>query len=363
MKKQISFITKFCLIGFVLLLARCAGDSEDDPIIIDKPEQHSIPAQIISPTNEQQYTIGESIFIKIKINNAEAVSDLELFVNDTLFASNLKAEDQTVEIPTNKNSRVGWTKILMAYKDENGKKRSDTRKVIIFSALVPGEKEAVIVNTYPHQKTSYTQGLEFYNGALFEGTGQHNQSVLAEVDLITGTKLREFALDPTIFGEGITILNDTIYQITYRAQICYMYDLDFKPIGSFTYDGEGWGLCNDGKYLLMSNGSAEIVWRDPKTFEVVRKRDVFDDQNSIGNLNELELINGNLFANLYTQNRIAEIDTATGKVLNYMNCRTLALDANEAGNDVLNGIAYNPVTGKMYMTGKWWPKLYEVSFE
>jgi glutamine cyclotransferase len=296
------------------------------------------------------------------VNNAEGISELSVYVNDSVFAQNLPISAQTITIPTTTNSKVGPTTVIIKYKNGKGEIAQESRKVIFFSDLTPIERQAEIVKTFAHAKTSYTQGLEFYKGKLFEGTGQYNQSVLAEVDLTSGMKIREHALEGSVFGEGITILNDTIYQITYKSELCYVYDMNFKLIKTFTYTGEGWGLCNDGKYLMMSNGSDEIVWRDPNTFVEVKKITVYDNESNVDMLNELELINGRLFANLYTDTRLVEIDTATGKVLSYIDCTTLMLDSKEPGNDVLNGIAYHPETKKIYLTGKWWSKLYEVRF-
>ncbi|MFT5821564.1 MAG: glutamine cyclotransferase [Crocinitomix sp.] len=356
MKKLLSLL--IFTVALVFLLVQCAGD-----VPIDEPVQNVVPVQLTSPFNEGQYDIGESVEVTIKINAPDGVSNLELFVNDTLFAGELTIEDQAISIPTDSLSKVGWTKILLSYTDASGKKRSDYRKIVFFSDLLPRVQNATIVNTYVHKKGSYTQGLEFYQGKLFEGTGQYNRSVLAEVDLTTGAQIRKHDLDGSIFGEGITILNDTIYQITYRAQTCYMYDMAFNQIGQFNYDGEGWGLCNDGENLIMSNGDSEIVWRNPQTFEIVKSIEVYDNDSEVVQLNELELINGRLFMNIYQDNKIAEVDTATGKVLSYINCQNLVTDARDLGNDVLNGIAYNPATGKIYVTGKLWPKLYEVTFE
>ncbi len=360
MKKFLPLLIFVVAAAFVLV--QCNGESpEDDPI--DRPINNVVPAQLTSPSNEGQYTIGDSVEVAIKINESEGISDLELIVNDTVYLGNLSVEDQTIWITTDSLTKVGWTKILLSYTDADGKKRSDYRKVVFFSNILPATLNATIVNTYPHIKGSYTQGLEFYEGKLFEGTGQYNRSVLAEVDLTTGTQIRKHDLDGSIFGEGITILNDTIYQITYRAQTCYMYDMSFNQIGQFNYDGEGWGLCNDGENLIMSNGDSEIVWRNPQTFAIVKSIEVFDDDQSVEQLNELELINGRLFSNIYRDTKIAEIDTATGKVLSYIYCQNLVTDASDVGNDVLNGIAHNPATGKTYVTGKLWPKLYEVKFE
>jgi glutamine cyclotransferase len=219
------------------------------------------------------------------------------------------------------------------------------------------------MKSYPHEKSSYTQGLEFYKGKLYEGTGQKSQSILGEVDLNTGKILRKIDLATDYFGEGITILNDTIYQITWSEKTCFVYDLNFNIIKQFSYEGEGWGLCNDGTYLIMSNGSSEIVWRNRHTFEIVKRIYIFNDETEIDNLNELELINGKLYVNVYQEDRIIAVDPATGKVLEDIDCSGISKDGRTPGTDVLNGIAYNPETGKTYITGKWWPKLYEVKFE
>ena len=360
MNKQLD-ILKPLTFAALLFLIGCAGEAEKDPVL--NPDNKQAAIQLMSPMNDDQFTIGDQVDVEIKVNDPNGISELALYIEDTLFAGDLKIEGQIITLNTNELSRVGWTKIFLSYKASDGKKHADNRKVVFFSDIFPAQKTAEIVNTYPHAKTSYTQGIEFYKGILYEGTGQYNKSILAEVDLPSGTILQQHNLDGSIFGEGITILNDTIYQITYKAQICYMYDMSFNPLGSFTYSNEGWGLCNDGTHLIMSNGSNEIVWRDPRTFEIVKTLQIFDDETSVDSLNELELIDGSLYANLYTQNRIAEIDTATGKILTYIDCFSLVTDASDVGNDVLNGIAFNPETGKTYMTGKRWPKLYEVSFK
>jgi glutamine cyclotransferase len=340
-----------------LMLYSCGGESENP---VDEGEM--IEAQILSPSNQQQFNAGNEISVSIKVNNTE-VSELAVYVEDTLYQDGLPSEDNSVKINT-KNSRVGEIRIRLSYKNSKGEEKSDSRTVVLFSDIQPEYKTATIVNEYPHDKTSYTQGLEFYKGFLFEGTGQKGKSILAEVDLNTGDIQRKIDLDPTLFGEGITILNDTVYQLTYLSNKCMVYDINFNPITEFTYTGEGWGLCNDGSQLLMSNGSSEIVWRDPSTFKVTKRIQVFEPNKEVVNLNELELVDGNLYANIYTEKKIVEIDTATGKVLSYIDCNALITDlVDYPGKDVMNGIAYNPLTQKLYLTGKWWPKLYEVSVE
>jgi glutamine cyclotransferase len=343
------------------LLIQCQGDTDNpaiNPIQANKKD-----AQLIAPANRDTYDFGDEIDVEIQVNNPENITQMEVSVNGEVIAENLPAASKSISFKADIDGKVGWYNIQLLYKDNAGEEHVDNREVAIFSEFEPEKKKAKILTVYPHAKTSYTQGLEFYKGKLYEGTGQYNQSILAEVDLETGEKIREHALEDHIFGEGITILNDTIYQITYRASLCYVYDMNFNLLKTFNYYGEGWGLCNDGQHLLMTNGSSQIVWRDPKTFETVKELNVFDNQTEVVQLNEMELINGDLYINIYQENKIAQVDTSSGKVLAYIDCRDLAIDASELGNDVLNGIAHNPATGKTYMTGKWWSKLYEVNFE
>ena len=340
----------------LLIIVRCAGDDNEnpDPPVVEKD------VWITAPSNDAQYVSGDPCTVKIEVNHPDLISDLQLWVDDTLFADSISLETQQFKFETT-GGRVGRIPIYLKWKDGAGKERRDTRTIAVFSDIVPETKEVKIVQTYPHNPKSYTQGLEFYKGRLYEGTGQKESSLLAEVDLKTGAHLRITKLDNSIFGEGITILNDTIYQISYQAGKCFLWDVNsFEKITEFNYAGEGWGLCNNGKSILMSNGSDEIVWRDPRTFQVTKTIHIFDNQSNVAQLNELALIEGDLYANIYMDSKIARIDTASGKVLGYINCAPL-VNAQPDGVDVINGIAYND--GKIYLTGKWWPNLYEVSFE
>tara|TARA_B100000809_G_C15114102_1_gene521731 strand:- start:293 stop:1315 length:1023 start_codon:yes stop_codon:yes gene_type:complete len=339
-------------------MIQCNGDENDKNNIPKKV----IPVKILSPSNETQYNIGDLVALDIQVNDPSKISDMSLFIDDTLFMSISDIKSQTVHIPT-ENGRVGFVNLYLAYTDVDGKPHRDNRSLVFFSNEVPNQLFANIVNTYPHNKSSYTQGLEFYNGHLYESTGQVGESLITEVDLTTGIHHRFKNLDAPHFGEGITILNDTIYQLTWQSNICFLYDMEFNKIGEFNYDGEGWGLCNNGTSIIMTNGNSELIWRNPRTFEVEKKIYAFDHQNSIVNLNEVELINGKLYVNVYTENKIIEVDTTTGKVISNIDCNSLALEGEVNGANVLNGIAYDEITGKTYMTGKLWPKLFEVKFE
>ena len=342
-----------------LILQACSGNDSGE---IDKPVHLEAPLKIVSPKNDDQFTVGDQLQIEIAVTDPARVKNLQLFIADTLYNPSLKAETQKITVNT-ANGRVGFIKVYVAYEDEKGEAHGDTRTVVFFSDIVPEKLKATNMKTYPHDATSYTQGLEFYKGKLFEGTGQMGRSILGEVDLNSGKILRKIDLESRYFGEGITILNDTIYQITWSEKTCFVYDMNFTKIKEFNYDGEGWGLCNDGEYLIMSNGSNEIVWRNRHTFAIEKRIYVFSDQQDEDSLNELELINGVLYINIYLEDRIIAVDPATGKILQEIDCSAISKDGRVAGADVLNGIAHNPETGKTYITGKWWPKLYEVKFE
>lgn len=221
-----------------------------------------------------------------------------------------------------------------------------------------------VVARYPHDVTAFTEGLVYIDGQLYEGTGLEQQSQLRLVDLASGTVLESHTLsDTTEFGEGIVVLGDTIYQLTWQSQIAHVYDRDtFEQTGTFTYEGQGWGLTTDGTSLIMSNGSDKIVYRDPATFEVTRTISVVDGDQPIADLNELEYIDGVIWANVWRTNLIARIDPQTGEVIDWLDLSALDAEvtATNPNVDVLNGIAWNPETGTVFVTGKFWPTLFEI---
>lgn len=345
------------LAAFALLLFSCKGtDDGEDP---DKDPVSRKSAHLESPKNDDQFTVGEMIEVSIVVDNPDNIETIDLYVADTLYKGNIEIKNQVLEIST-ADSKVGWVNIKLSYKQKDGLVHADNREIVFFASQEPENKVVSIVRTYPHNTDHYTQGLEFYKGKLYEGTGQWGKSGIYEKDLNTGDTLKSVQISNIYFGEGITILNETIYQLTWQNSLCFVYDMNLNKFNEFKYSGEGWGLCNDGQHLIMTNGSEEVVWRDPATFNVVKSIYVFDNQQSIGNLNECELIDGDLWINIYTENRIAVVDTARGVVKAYLDCNALALDV-QMGADVLNGIARNQEDGKIYMTGKYWNKLFEVS--
>lgn len=219
-----------------------------------------------------------------------------------------------------------------------------------------------IVNTYPHDPGAFCQGLEIVDGKLYEGTGQYGKSTLRKVNLETGKVLQQVSLDRRLFGEGITIRDQRIYQLTWRSGLGIVYDQEtFKELGRFRIRGEGWGLTHDGKNLILSNGSPTLQFLDPKTFRVVRRINVRDRGSWVRNLNELEFVDGVILANVWTTNRIAWISPETGDVTAWIDLTGLAPAQVRYDTDaVLNGIAYDSKSKRLFVTGKNWPNLFEI---
>jgi len=217
-----------------------------------------------------------------------------------------------------------------------------------------------IVASFPHDKTAYTQGLVYQDGFLYEGTGQKGASSLRKVELATGRVLQHVELPGDYFGEGIVLWKDKIIQLTWQSKIGFVYDLaTFRQLRSFTYNREGWGITHDGKRLIMSDGSSTLYFWDPETLKEIGHLDVRDNGSPVEKLNELEYIHGEIYANVWQTARIARISPSTGKVLSWIDLK--GLDANvQPGAEVLNGIAYDAKTNRLFVTGKWWSKLFEI---
>ena len=218
-----------------------------------------------------------------------------------------------------------------------------------------------VVKVYPHDRQAFTQGLQYVDGDLYEGTGQNGQSGIRKVKLETGEVLQHQPLDAKYFGEGITVWGNTIVQLTWQSEIGFVYDkASFKPIKSFKYVGEGWGLTHDGARLIMSDGLAALRFLDPVSFKETGRLNVRDNSVAISKLNELEFVKGEILANVWQTSRVARISPKTGDVIGWIDLSGL-LDAREAlGTDVLNGIAYDAKGDRLFVTGKWWPKLFEI---
>jgi glutaminyl-peptide cyclotransferase len=243
--------------------------------------------------------------------------------------------------------------------------------LVPFSFLVLGDTSSPsvqrltvsVIAEYPHDAQAYTQGLVFHEGRMFESTGLYGESTLRETDVQTGAVLRSIALPVDRFGEGLALVGDRLFQLTWRAGEAYVYTRDtFEKLDTFSYSTEGWGLCHDGSRLIMSDGSDRLTFRSPATFDVETSATVTLDGAPVRRLNELEYVNGYVYANVFLTDEIMKIDPATGRVVAVIDASSLYPASERAYDEVLNGIAYNPATQTFYLTGKRWPTLYEVVF-
>lgn len=219
-----------------------------------------------------------------------------------------------------------------------------------------------IVRSHPHDPAAFTQGLQLVDGDLYEGTGLHGRSTLRRVELRSGRVLQQAALEPRYFGEGITVLDDRIVQLTWQSGTGFVYDrTSFERQRTFTYTGEGWGLTTDGRRLIMSDGTDTLRFWHPETLEEVGRVQVLDGSRPVPQLNELEYVDGVLYANVWPTDRVARIDPATGRVTGWLDFSGLLTPTERSrGVDVLNGLAHDPATGHLLVTGKLWPWVFEV---
>ena len=219
-----------------------------------------------------------------------------------------------------------------------------------------------ISNSYPHDPNAFTQGLVYADGFLYEGTGLHGKSTLRKVDLKTGRVLQQIKLPDQFFGEGVTLFNNRIVQLTWRSNIGFVYDMhSFKPLLEFNYPTEGWGLTHDGEHLIMSDGTSNLYLLDPKTFEELGRINVHDNNGPLPRLNELEYVRGEVYANIWMTDRIVRIDPQTGQVQGWIDLQGLLGARNHSTPvGVLNGIAYDARNDRLFVTGKLWPKIFEI---
>jgi len=225
---------------------------------------------------------------------------------------------------------------------------------------IPAAWTYKVINTFPHDPRAFTQGLVFEDGFLYEGTGLNGRSELRKVELETGNVLQTHKLPEEFFGEGITIFGDRIIQLTYQSNVGFVYNKGtFELLREFSYPTEGWGLTHDGKYLIMSDGTPMLYFLDPETFAQNHKIMVLDQDSPVWGLNELEYINGQIYANVWPTERIVRIEPETGRVIGWIHTEGILHDHSEPV-DVFNGIAYDAANRRLFVTGKFYPKLYEI---
>ncbi len=357
MKKNIFIIS-------ILLLFACNTETttikeqKNNPIEITQLDNEIFFEQIGS---NKKNVISEIIAFKIRLKNDD-IDSCVIKINDKRFNS-YSAQPDSILWNTS-TEKLGENKIKVTiYKDD--KNLQKTFAVVLCSDIIPKKHGYKVLKSLPHDKYAYTQGLFIHKGLLYEATGLKGESTIRKTKLETGEVLQSYTIPNDIFGEGITLLDDKIFQLSWQDHIAYIYDAKtFAKIGSFQYDTEGWGLTNDGKQLIMSVGTNVLYFIDAQSYTVAATLEVYDNQNAINYLNELEYIDGVIYANIYLTNNIAKIEAKTGKVLAYINMEGILPTTEQDDNtDVLNGIAYDFDTKKLYVTGKRWSKLFEIEIK
>jgi glutamine cyclotransferase len=347
-----SILTFFILLCISLFSCDTENESESN----DSDSSNESPriikqSKLILPAKNAEFVLGE--VIKFQVESKTAV-DSVVVIQDDLSKTYFTDEFQWTSL----TKKVGKQKIRVSV-FIGDKKETHYPKFTILSDIVPVEYSYKIINTYPHNPESFTQGLFFHQDTLFESTGQNSESNLLKINLLTGEPYQAEALNRKYFGEGSTVWNNQIFYLTYTTQIGFRYDLGFNLIDEFRYPHQGWGITTMGDTLLVSDGSNIIRLIDPRDFSELSQLQVFDNERSYKELNELEYFNGKLFANVWFKDIILVIDPVSGKVIEKVDLSGI-LPSHNGSEDVLNGIAYNPLTNSLFVTGKLWPTLFEI---
>jgi len=317
----------------------------------------------ISPKNKT-YKVGDKLTVNLqsKIKDGSLLQ-IELYLDGkSIFVS--KEIVCSVNIETS-NFSVGAHYLKTIATKEDGTTGENYFDFLLLSDVIPQKFGYKVIKSYPHNIENFTEGFEIRNGYLYEGTGQEGSSAIYKTDISSWKVIKEYRLDDQYFGEGITILKGKLYQLTYKTQIGFTRDINtFELLKTWTFKNEqGWGLTNDGKSLIMSDGTEFLYYLDPETFKLSKRIQVCNNKGVIKNLNELEYINGEIWANIWTTDTVVKIDPNSGKIVAEIDL-TGILSSNLVNQktevDVLNGIAYDNEKNKIYVTGKFWPKLFEI---
>ncbi len=344
------FKTLFLPISIALFLGSCAEPNLKD--------EHGLNLNF----SEAKATMKADATMEVSLYNPnnKRVDSVAYFIDDVRFAATADG-NASIRIA---DGKVGQRTILARV--YSGEDRFVTQKnITVLAAKAPKAYSYEILETYPHDTKAFTQGIEFVGDTLYESTGQYGESTLRKVDYKSGTVVNSIALPGNQFGEGLTIKDNKIYQLTWQRGIGLIYDLDsMEKLDFFNYGDsrQGWGLCNDGKKIYKSDGSSRIWILNPETLMEEDYIEVYTHSAKIDNINELEFVDGKIYANVWQRDAIAIINPATGAVEGVINTRTLKDQVAQASEDnVLNGIAYKGEPNTLYLTGKRWEKLFKVA--
>ena len=342
-------VLSIILLSTVLMCTKCAKKTSDNGFSFDESAL------------KQKFTKLKTANLALANAENKAVDSVVFYISEQKVASTQKTLTASVDL---KNQKLG-SQVVKAniFFDGQPQPQQVFAKLEIVSAIVPKLLNFEVVNTFVHDTTSFTEGLEFYKGVLYENTGLTGKSRLLKTDFRTGKILQAVPMDANYFGEGITIVNDKIYQLTWQNKVGLIYDaatMTFQK--KFDYDKpiEGWGMTNDGKNIYQSDGTEKIWTMNPGTQKMVSFVNVYSGTEKIKSVNELEWIEGKIYANIWQKDAIAIVDPLTGDVEQILNLAGLRKKLGNKKAEVLNGIAYNPASKTIFVTGKNWDKMFEI---
>ncbi len=364
MKNRIILPALLCL---GLVFPSCANDhsrTKSSPVKqAANTEKPGVNISVELPEARQNIIPGKTFALKLNISpEGTQIDSIQVYLGAGKAAVLMNSLSSEISAG-NVNPANTYLRVRAFLSDSSAITASVPVKIV--SDIVPVNYTYRVIREYHHDIKAYTQGLEYVDGYLFEGTGNYGESSLRKEDLNTGEILKFRNLPSDIFGEGITYLNNKIYQITYKSQVGFVYNANnFEVLQKIYYQNkEGWGLCNNGSDILMSDGTNVIYYMDTTYFSVEKKIQVFDNKGEVDLINEMELINGKLYANRYTTNEIVIIDPETGKVEGKIDMSGILRPEDRHPNiNYFNGIAYDKKGKRIFVTGKYWPKLYQVEF-
>ncbi len=348
------------IILIITLFVSCTNDKKS--IIntqIQKPNKDYF--ELVSPNFYDTIVCNSLVDFKISLNDSFAdIDSVHLYVNGVFLKSYYDINFSEIISP----KHVGRNRLKISVFINDSNTQSINVEPFFLSDVIPQNLKYKLVNSFPHSTKKFTQGLVYKDGLMYEGTGNWGKSGVFITKLETGELINSQMLPPDKFGEGITLLNNRIIQLTYQAREGYVYQfktLEKQSTFKYSFSTEGWGITADEESFYMSNGTDKILVMDSTYYSVYKEIQVCDNKGPIDSLNELEFVNGLIYSNIWMDNRIAQIDSKTGKVLGYLDLISIIPDKyRKHHSNVLNGIAYNKENGNLFITGKHWDKIYEI---
>ncbi len=355
----------FSIIVFLVCCSEQPAEEKEEAEAEESPEKTedevSTKAQLESPQRGTEYYSGDAVEIELQFEqDAPPLEMLTLYVDGT--EKGVEKISENIFRWESGVTRVGERNLQVRAKYDDGSSEQYFTDIVFKSNIEPEMFNYRVINTYPHDKNAFTQGLVYDGEYLFESTGEYGSSTLRRVELESGDVLQSVSLDHDLFGEGLSLFNGKLYQLTWKSGKGFVYDKEtFRETGGFTYSTEGWGLTNDGSYFLKTDGSNKVYVHEPQNFVNVGQFEVYDQGKPVANLNEMEYVDGIVYANVFKTEKIVMFERETGRVTGWIDLRGILDERHHHSDiDVMNGIAYNPENGSFFVTGKNWPRLFEI---